>query len=93
MSFSYRVGSYDVKPTADETVPRMNDNTNEEQYYSFTRITISGIIILLLKVLVMMIIMRYQASLFLRSFYLSPGILSLLGLSVLIVGVWALVQA
>ena len=88
MSSSDRGGSA-VKPTADKTVPRMNDTTNKELLYyktnsfwkhNFTEIK-TGDDDDDIKVV-------YCE----RIFYLSPGILSLLGLSVLIVGVWALVQ-
>ena len=84
MSSSDRDGSA-VKPTADETVPRMNDTTNKELLYYRTHSFWSGhddddddadI---------------RQVCCW-RGFLLSPGILSLFGLPVLIVGVWALVQ-
>ena len=65
-----------VKSTVDENVPRMNDTTNEEKEYYKHN--------------------RLWASddsdHCWRSFLLSPGILSLLGLPVLLVGVWALVR-
>ena len=77
MSSSDRDGSA-MKPTADETVPRMNDTTNEEIWYyknnSFWGDHDDG------------------ADALFRSWYLSPGIVSLHGLLVLTVGVWALVQ-
>ena len=68
-----------VKPTEDETVPRMNDTTREEMKYYNTRSFWGD---------------RGDATVraMVRSWFLSPGILSLLGLPVLIVGVWALVQ-
>ena len=65
-----------VKSTVDENVPRMNDTTNEEKEYYKHN--------------------RLWASddsdHCWRSFLLSPGILSLLGVPVLLVGVWTLVQ-
>ena len=89
MSSSDRDGSA-VKPTADVTVPLMNDTTNEELLYYKTK---SFWIHNFLENPsgdyyddnMKMVYCR-------RSFFLSPGIVSLLGLSVLIVGVWALVQ-
>ena len=72
-----------VKPTADETVPRMSDTTRQELEYYKTNSFWSGT--------------DHDdddcAGLSSqRSCLLSPGIVSLLGLPVLIVGVWALVQ-
>ena len=58
-------------------VPPMNDTTNEEkEYYKKNRLWLDD----------GPGVYRW------RSIFLSPGIVSLLGLSVLIVGVWALVQ-
>ena len=80
-----------VKPTADETVPLMNDTTNEELLFykknslwmhNFTEIKTGE-----------SDDDNNEFVYCLRSFLLCPGILSLLAsLPVLIVGVWALVQ-
>ena len=79
-----------MKPTAYETVPRMKDTTNKELLYyktnsfwthHFIEITTDDNYYDDIKVVYCR-----------RSCLLSPGILSLPGLSVLIVGVWALVQ-
>ena len=85
MSSSDRDGSA-VKPTADETVPLMNDTTNEELLFYKNNSWWSSNFNIDdddddIKVVYCV-----------RSFLLSLGILLLLGLSVLIVGVWALVQ-
>ena len=63
--------------STNETVPRMNDTTNEEkEYYKNNRLWSGG-----------------NSDHCWHSFLLSPGILSLLlGLPLLIVGVWGLVQ-
>ena len=71
-----------VKPTADETVPRMSDTTGQELEYYKTNSFWSGTDD-----------DDDCAELYCqRSCLLSPGIVSLLGLPVLVVGVWALVQ-
>ena len=65
-----------VKSTVDENVPRMNDTTNEEKEYYKHNRLWTS----------------DDSDHCWRSFLLSPGILSLLGLPVLLVGVWALVR-